>query len=197
MMDITKKTLIATVVAVVATMANINAQGGKNAALGCPQQDGTQVAVKTDGQIATLSTPLKVRLSPAPALRNALEKTAEAKTTVRLSIETVQPSLDKWSGLRVFLNAPGASAATPETAPEYVASVAFYGGTEGESKTFVLDIGRTLRRLKQAKRWKSGEPLTVTILPIPSDASPSDGAKGIEVKRVVIALPDEANAKMK
>ena len=162
------------------TMAQANGHAGG--------QKGARAAVSTKGQTATALAPLTVRIKPTPALRAAIENAVGEGTTVEVGVEVVQPHANAWEGLRVFLNAPDADAKTPIESQQYVGSVAFYGEPAGRVAAFSLDAAKVLRHLKRAGAWKSGDELSVTLVPIPSAAARA-GTK-LAVRKVTVSIPD-------
>jgi hypothetical protein len=104
-----------------------------------------------------------VPLPPAPATPASPATSAAPATQTAPAAPAV--------GVRVFLDAPEATAATPRDDPHYVGSFAFYGGRGSPAApartSFLLDLGRTLRALGPPERWLHGDGLTVTLLAVP------------------------------
>jgi hypothetical protein len=137
------------------------------------------------------SRPATVNIPLSAALRAALGQAAVnaagaagAAPTVRLLVEGIEPPAgaaptpaapaapaNSAIGVRVFLGAPEASAATPLDDPHYAGSFALYGrggGPTAPARTsFVLDLGRTLRALGPPDRWLHGGELPVTLVAVP------------------------------
>lgn len=162
------------------------AQGSRSAGECGPSK--VRVETVVNEQTATPERALRVRLEPTARFREALG--GEGETPVRLCLRVQRPPQGVWKGLRVFLNAPDADARTQTSSPHYVGSVAFYGGTVGDSQSFMLNLGRAVRRLKQAGTWPASGSLTVTIVPIPSTKSTAIAGVGIRVEKVSLAVPE-------
>jgi hypothetical protein len=151
---------------------------------------GREFSVSLEGKSFTESHPLRVSLDPTPAIRKVMDH-GDGNAALRLAVEVVHPG-DEWLGFRVFLNLPaGAKAAEPRS-PQYLGSVSFYC-CRGEQKTFYLDMGETILRLKKARLWRAGAPITLTLFAIPLDEREAPKGKGIAVRKVTItALIDDS-----
>jgi tyrosinase len=97
---------------------------------------------------------------------------ADTKDRVFARIQYAQlPSTNDFF-VRVFLNLPAADAQTPTEDPHYAGSFAFFGtsaaGHEGHGRTeFLVNVGETLRRLKQRGELAAGSPLSVQLVAVP------------------------------
>lgn len=181
--------LLLIVTITLAASANAAAQGSKSVSECGPAK--TRVEAVAAEQTATPERALTVRLEPTSRLRDAFGRDgAQGDRPLRLCVQVAKPPQGIWKGLRVFLNSPDVDARTPLSTPHYVGSIAFYGGNEGDTQSFMLNLGRTVRRLKQAGVWPARGPLNVTLVPIPSAKSASGATGGISVTKVTIAVPE-------
>jgi hypothetical protein len=150
--------------------------------------DRSKIEVDVSGCVATRDAPLKVRLDPSPALRASIERAVREGRTVRLSIQIVEPHRGDWAGLSVHLNDPRADERTSIDSPGYVGSVAFYGGSEGETTTFMLNITPAVSHLMRAGKWRAGDALELFFVPVANDGRPA-ASHGIGIKKVSISVP--------
>lgn len=181
------KRLAAFAIAILLTVSALaTAQSSKTA--GECEQCETQAVINLNGQDATVAKPLTVQLQSSASLDEALERTVREDGTLRLNVQIQHPG-GAWTGLRLFLNAPEANAKTSIETPHYIGSVAFYGGTEGDTETYSLSLDRAVRKLKQSGNWRAGEPLTITLIPLPLNKSSAPAAEGIRVTKVTIKAP--------
>jgi len=135
-----------------------NLLAGRNAAAAAPAEFRLE-ALGADGPAAR---------APAPV---------QAAGTPRLTIEGVEEPAQP-STVRVFLNAPGATADTPVTDPHYVGSISFFGsdhvdhGGEGGHAGLAhhFDLGPCLDRLGNAGLYSPAtDALDVQLVIVPVD----------------------------
>lgn len=137
-----------------------------------------------NARAAVGSAPVGVRLSPGSELRARMDALvaaarAERSGTLRLTLAGVQPPRTP-TGVRVFANCPYATANTPTNDPHFVGTFTFFEhgdapGTSsaehaehsGGTRTFYLDAGPALRRLRRAKRFSGTDDVQVHFVPVP------------------------------
>ena len=101
-----------------------------------------------------------------------------AKENVFVSIDFAQlpPASDFF--VRVFINLPSATSSTPTDDPHYAGSFAFFGtdqpdapaGAGGEHKhqpRFLVNITKTLQKLKRSQELNDGSPIAVQLVAVP------------------------------
>lgn len=114
----------------------------------------------------------KVRLS-----REALDSTlaaGDAASRVLLRASEVTPLSEEDAFVRVFVNKPGASAATPITDAHYAGSFAFFEdpsshapGKVHRTPDFYVDITNTVRRLRQAGEISARDSISIDLVAVP------------------------------
>ncbi|MDM0109059.1 tyrosinase family protein [Variovorax sp. J22R24] len=77
--------------------------------------------------------------------------------------------------VRVFVNLPGANAATPTTDVHYAGSLSFFGSPGGRHEQMhatkhLVNVTQTLRALMQRGELREGSPVTVQLVAVPADA---------------------------
>ncbi|MFN0139446.1 MAG: tyrosinase family protein [Pyrinomonadaceae bacterium] len=125
----------------------------------------------------------------------ALINSDKEKEKVFVSIKYAQlpPSSDFY--IRVFINMPTATAATPIEDPHYAGSFAFFGthieGAHHEHKPeFLVNITETLQRLKQRNELNEKTPVHVNLVVIPhGDRLEKQDAELILEKVEIIVTP--------
>jgi tyrosinase len=120
------------------------------------------------------------RLKVEPeALRAVLDTNARQKAV--LSIDEVQPPVKQDVFVRVFINKPDASTATPIEDPHYAGSFAFFCCAqphEGMSQPvmpklqYLVDATETVRRLSQAGSLTSDLDISLVVVPIEDQRRP-------------------------
>jgi tyrosinase len=148
-----------------------------------PEQ-GLFAAEAVNARAAVGNAPVGVRLAPGADLRARIDTLASATRTgrggtLRLTLAGVQPPRTP-TGVRVFVNCPYATAETPTNDPHYVGSFTFFehGDSAGMSsaehaehsggtRTFFMNAGPALRRLRRARRLASTEDVQVHFVPVP------------------------------
>lgn len=104
-----------------------------------------------------------------------------ARERVFASVEYAQLPASSDFNVRVFVNLPSASAATPNDDPHYAGSFAFFGtsvpDTEGANAAghhqprFLVNLTETLQRLRQLQELRGGQPITLQLVPTPFEGS--------------------------
>lgn len=158
-----------------------------------------------NARAAVGNAPVGVRLSPGSELRarmNALVAATRATRsgTLRLTLAGVQPPRTP-TGVRVFVNCPYATANTPTNDPHYVGSFTFFehgagpgmsaaehAEHSGGTRTFYLDAGPALRRLRRAKRFTGTEDVQVHFVPVPLRRTGRQDASAERVAPTKISL---------
>ena len=120
------------------------------------------------------------RLKVEPeALRAVLDTNARQKAV--LSIDEVQPPVKQDVFVRVFINKPDASTATPIEDPHYAGSFAFFCCAEpheGMSQPvmpklrYLVDATETVRRLSQAGSLSADLDISLVVVPIEDQRRP-------------------------
>lgn len=95
---------------------------------------------------------------------------------VRVTYDQSPPTNDFF--VRVFINKPSANAKTPDTDIHYAGSYAFFGTHTGDHhgkhqhKTeYLVSVTDTLKELKQKGLLRSGEPISVQLVAVPTARS--------------------------
>ncbi|HEX6660343.1 MAG TPA: tyrosinase family protein [Sphingomicrobium sp.] len=108
-------------------------------------------------------------------------ESATASERVFLAVAQANVPQSRDFSVRVFVNLPEATAATPTTDPHFAGSFAFFGnpatehahadGAAAQSNVprFLVDLTHTLRTLRQNQMLTGQEPLTVQLVPTPFD----------------------------
>lgn len=105
---------------------------------------------------------------------NALIEAATSREHVfaRVAYAQLPPNNDFF--VRVFINLPSASPETPISDPHYAGSFAFFGTQMPEtpnhssSRHFLVDLGRTLRNLRERQQLSAERPLSVQLVAVPT-----------------------------
>jgi len=166
---------------------------GAAAAAGPLAAEGLATMPIHGNQGVTVAVPLSAPVREA--LARAAAAPAGAAPAVRLSVEGIEPPAAATPpvGVRVFLDAPRADAATPIDDPHYVGSFTFFDGRAGSggaaAKTaFLLDLGHTLRALGSPERWLRRGDAAVTLVAVPLRRGESVEAVSIPFEKVRISL---------
>ena len=128
-----------------------------------PLQRGAEVQL---GNAVTRTIPLE-----AAAIRAALE--TQSQQRLLLTVGGVQEPARNDFLVRVFLNLPDASAATPISDPHYAGSFSFFLGDHaahdgGAAKLgFIVDVSEALRRLSVAGSLPALDKVDVQLVPVP------------------------------
>jgi hypothetical protein len=146
----------------------------------------------------TLARPVTLRLALPDALLAAvrgLRAGEAARPTLRLTlVELARPRAEV--KVRVFVNHPGASAASPIDGPGYVGEVGFHpttattpGAETMPDSTFLLDLGPALAALPPAERLVEGRFVDVTLVAVPlRDGPPPPAEVEIPFRGVRLSL---------
>lgn len=103
---------------------------------------------------------------------------------VLLRASDITPLQDEDAFVRVFVNLPNASAATPLSDPHYAGSFAFFedrashpAGTEHHTADFYVDITNTVRRLRQAGEIAGNDPVSTQFVAVPYPGRQPTGSR--------------------
>jgi len=128
-----------------------------------PLQLGAEVQL---GKAVTRTIPLE-----AAAIRAALETRSQQR--MLLTVGGVQEPARNDFFVRVFLNLPDASAATPISDPHFAGSFAFFLGDHGAHDGgaaklgFIVDVSETLRKLSAAGSLPALDKVDVQLVQVP------------------------------
>jgi tyrosinase len=134
---------------------------------------------------------------------------AGAKKSVRLEVGGIEPPTGR-VGVRVFVDCPYLKPTTPIQDPHYVGSFAFFehGQAKGTAKgktaapaaghahgttarSFLRDLGRTLRKLGRAKRYSGKGPLKLQMIVVPLDErAKKEPEKKVTPKKIRLSVVD-------
>jgi hypothetical protein len=157
-----------------------------------PEDDAAEAAPMTvetraDGPL-TLDEPVTLRLAPPAELLEAvrgLGAGAGRPPTLRLTLLDLERPEAAEVVVRVFVNRPEASLATPIDAPGYVGDVGFFPTTASAvgadvmpESTFLLDLGPALAELPPGERLVDGRFIDVTLVVVPLRDVPGPEALG-------------------
>jgi tyrosinase len=126
----------------------------------------SQPTVVELGKSVTRTIPIE-----AGPIRAALDSPSQQR--LLLTVGGVQQPAQNDFFVRVFVNLPTASAATPITDPHYAGSFAFFLGDHAEHAGgtpklgFVVDVTDTLRKLNGAGSLPNLEKLDLQLVPVP------------------------------
>lgn len=128
-----------------------------------------------DRTVVKMRSPFSKPTKLVPENFAALIESDTAKEKIFASIQYAQypPSNDFY--VRVFINLPTATAATPFDDPHYAGSFSFFGtqaeGAHDEHKPqFLVNITDTLQKLKQRNELVDKNPVTVNLVVVPDGA---------------------------
>jgi tyrosinase len=121
-----------------------------------------------------------------------------ARERVFASIEYAQLPATSDFNVRVFVNLPSASASTSSDDPHYAGSFAFFGtaatgaadaGVEHDHQPrFLVNLTDTLQRLRQGQELRSGQPITLQLVPTPFEGSPESADTTLVLNAVDIII---------
>ena len=168
------------------------APGPPAATAAASEEDTAEAAAMTAETMAerplTLAEPVTLRLEPPPELLEAVRAlgTGEDRPpTLRLTLEDLERPAEAEVTVRVFVNRPDASAATPIDSPGYVGDVGFFPSTAAAAgdevdpeSTFLLDLGPALAALPPGERLVDGRFIDVTLVAVPLRDEPGPEALG-------------------
>jgi hypothetical protein len=88
---------------------------------------------------------------------------------VRLELQNITMPVVANSALRIFLNHANPSKDTPDHDPHHVANVAYFccGHMGAVQPCFVVDVSRTMKRLRARGQAKKGDAWSVQVLAVP------------------------------
>jgi tyrosinase len=144
----------------------------------------------------TLGRPFSARTSVSPGDLTALIEGDDARERifVRIKYATLPPANDFF--VRVFINLPAASAATPTDDPHYAGSFAFFGtaahdhGEHAPKTEFLVYATDTLQRLRAMGALPDGQPISIQLVAVPvGDQLATPGAELILEEIDLIATP--------
>ena len=107
---------------------------------------------------------------PAAAALNLAATDDTAEQTIRLRIEGVKPPMDQETSIRVFVNCPNPTPATPLSDPSYVGSFTFFNGPgktdrgHAHEGNFVLDATSAFQNLYGDANIPREEPVQVKLV---------------------------------
>jgi tyrosinase len=126
---------------------------------------------------ATLRLDQQLTLRVAMPMAEAAERLAPRETGERNFIRIAHADLPQTNDflVRVFVNLPQASSATPTSDPHFAGTFAFFGtagdhaGHEGKRgrTDFLVNVSDTIARLSQAGLSGSNDPLSVQLVAVP------------------------------
>lgn len=167
------------------------APGPPAGTVAAPEEDAVEAAAMAQTRAdrpLTLGQPVTLRLEPPPELLEAVRALGTGdgrQPTLRLTLEELERPAEAEVTVRVFVNRPEASAATPIDAPGYVGDVGFFPTTASAAgaevvpeSTFLLDLGPALAALPPGERLVDGRFLDVTLLAVPLRDEPGPEALG-------------------
>jgi tyrosinase len=134
-----------------------------------------QVRIADRAQLR-VARPFSSEMRVAAADLSALIESDAAEERIFLRVDYASPPPGNDFFVRVFVNLPGANAATPTDDPHYAGSFAFFGvrdahaGHEASHQPrteFLVHATDTLRRLRQRGELRPDAPLTVQLVAVP------------------------------
>jgi hypothetical protein len=151
-------------------------------------EEAAPVMVETEAERALeLGRPVTLRLAPTDELLEtirSLEPGQAASSFLRLTLQDLETPAAELV-VRVFVNTPGASQASPTENPNYLGEVGFFPTTASNPSTetvsdssFLLDIGSLLASLPPEGRLVEGRFVDVTLVAVPLRDTPRAEALG-------------------
>lgn len=108
---------------------------------------------------------------------------------VQLVIEGVKIISGESTGIRVFVNSPGANADTPIKDLHYAASVAFFpSGPAEQASTYVIELRESLKALAATGQLANCDRLTITLVAIPAQSTLKELPVRIQIQSLTIKL---------
>lgn len=162
---------------------------------------GPERRVARDLPAATPSDPLSITLQAdaatleraiAPSSATALEAAGLAPRRVYAFIRQMAPTDGESTQLRVFVNLPDASGATPTSDPHFVTTIGFFGpsemaGDHDMRPSAAVDLTAALRRISSGTPLPSDQ-VTVQLVPVARGGGAAASAGSVTPAEVELAI---------
>ncbi len=131
-----------------------------------------------DRAAVSIARPFSKETRLAPQDFAQIVNTDTSKDRIFATIEFASLPAHSDFSVRVFVNLPNASSATPTQDPHFAGSFAFFGSTghstgagphKPHQPKFLVNLTNTIQRLRESGQLNEGTPLSLQLVPVPFD----------------------------